>query len=45
MTRYIISLVGSYLNSDLIDFWFYPMICLGLLYIFPSFVRSLFSWR
>lgn len=45
MIRHIIPLIGAYLKSDLVDFWFFPMICLGIIYIFPSFVRSLFSWR
>lgn len=45
MINYVIPLIGSYVNSGLMEFWMFPMLCLGLLYIFPSFVRSLFSWR
>lgn len=45
MIDYIIPLIETYVSSDLIDWFLYPMICLGLLFIFPSFVRSLFSWR
>lgn len=45
MIDFLISLLATYVTSDLLSWYLYPMICLGLLYIFPSFVRSLFSWR
>ena len=45
MINHIIPLIASYLTPGILSWYFYPMICLGLLYIFPSFVRSLFSWR
>lgn len=45
MINYIIPLIKSYISSGLLNFFIYPMICLGLIYIFPSLVRSMFSWR
>jgi len=45
MISYIIPLLGSYFSSDLYQWYLWPMACLGLLFILPSFIRSLFSWR
>ena len=45
MLDHFISLVGCYLRSDLMDFWFWPVVCLGLIYLTPSLIRSLFTWR
>lgn len=45
MINYLIPLYATFFKSGLMPYVFYPLMCLGLLYIFPSFVRSLFSWR
>lgn len=45
MIDHIIPLIKSYITGGLLSLYLYPMICLGLLFIFPSFVRSLISWR
>lgn len=45
MIEYIIPLIRSYITGGLLSWFLYPMICLGLLFVFPSFVRSLVSWR
>lgn len=40
-----LDLVTSFLDLGFLNLWFFPMLALAFLAFFPTFIRSLFTWR
>lgn len=40
-----VSLISSFLTSDFLDYWFYPVFFGLFVASVPAFIRSLFMWR
>lgn len=44
MLDFVIPLFGTYLRSDIIEFWLYPFFCLCFVSFVPVMIKWLFRW-